>query len=124
MGLYEILTIGVATVTGIFGYHKWLMSYIDERDKITNSEVLSTLKSLQDAQHALFEKLERANEKIIVLDHTAIREERVRVLLEEYRSDSKHDNIEIKTILKAITENVELLKTEAAVNKALNQRVS
>ncbi len=122
MSLYEYIMVALG-VLGLGGsYHVWLMSYIREYDKKTNNELIATLNSIKDTHSVLTEKLEKTSERVLILDHMAIKEVRVRELLEEYRSDSKQDNMEIKLILRAITENVEMLKTEAAINKALSQR--
>jgi uncharacterized protein YneF (UPF0154 family) len=122
MNFYEVFGVVATVIGGVFVYHKWLMSYISERDAASNSEMINTLRLIQNTQKLLWEKFDRMNEKVIIVDNTAVREDRVRQLLEEYRTDSKQDNIEIKTILRTITENVEILKTEAAVTKALSQR--
>lgn len=122
MSLVEALGIGFAIIAGAWIYHTWLMNFIGERDTAANAEIINSMKSIQSTQQLLWEKFDRVNERVIVIDNTAVREERVRQLLEEYRADSKQDNIEIKTILRTITENVEILKTEAAVSKALTQR--
>lgn len=122
MSLYELIGIGFATITAVWGYHKWLMSYISEKNITANSDLANTLKSIQTTQQLLWEKFDRVNEKVIVIDNTAVREEKVRRLMEEHRTEIKQDNTEIKTILNTLIASVEALKTEAAINKALNQR--
>lgn len=126
MTLYEIIAalcgVGISCLTAAWGYHRWIMSYIDDKDTSANKEILNTLKEIKTAQESMTEKFNKINERVIILDNTAVREGRVRELLDEYRMDSKQDNIEIKTILKTIIDNVEALKTEAAINKALNKR--
>lgn len=122
MSLYEILGTILTVIGCLFGYHKWLMAYIDQNDTNTNKELANLINSLQNNQKALWEKSDRLSEKIIILDHTSVTESNVRTILEEYRQQSKQDMAEVKSILNTLIVGMDALKTEAAVNKALHQR--
>lgn len=122
MDFLPILGAIVTVVGAILMHNRWLISYIDERDKQSNLELNAQIEALKQSNLKMWTKIDDHHDKLIVLNTLAVNEDKVRLIMEEYRVQFNIENKEIKEVINVALVGLEQLKIANAISEAVNKR--
>ena len=122
MDFLPILSAIVIVVCAIMAHNRWLISYIDDRDKASNAEIQAVVDALKSSNAKMWTKIDDHHDKLIVLTTVSVNEDKVRLIMEEYKVQFKLENQDIKDNLTTVLIGLEQLKISNAINEAVSKR--